>query len=347
MSTMYRNALKKLHLALLLVLLLSIYGCDGASGDDDDDDDYTTGITCPTASVGIGQCNTFCPTSNPTVGYCEPVPEMVDVSDLSSSYSTGVAVDHGITFWERRYPHGVWLTNELNDGRGDLDYWLGRVGYSDWNDFMRALGVALHEMGHMLDFQKFEETNFTEHVFCLRSDLCMPLPDDIETFYFCEVSTLVPAENRSHYFDTYIQDSQMCSQAFAVLLDELTQYGHSLYIAVQQVDQMQPGYATGDRDGLLNMMYFVGTYLLVAKQDHPSVYDAITSSNEYRHVISTLWGRAETALAFSEEYKERLGIDDDAMEINVYSNEIIDEIRALIPTGTMGGSDYDPNDPPF
>lgn len=93
-------------------------------------------------------------------------------------------------------------------------------------------------------------------------------------------------------------------------------------------DRLPANQRVSARDGILTMMYYVETYLWLARTAHPRDYQAIIADAGYRRMITSVWDRAEHWLRKSAELPA-LGIDDARIESWVYAPERLAEVAKV------------------
>ena len=110
-------------------------------------------------------------------------------------------------------------------------------------------------------------------------------------------------------------------------MDEYNAYTHSLASRYCTRDTLG-GASTSARDGILTFMWYVETYLKIAREEHPGDYQAILDDPGHIELILTVWDRAEYWLAVTAN-EPSLGIDDAALEARVYEAANLEEIERL------------------
>jgi hypothetical protein len=183
--------------------------------------------------------------------------------------------------------------------------------------------AAVHEGSHIWGFKKF---NPAKQIYPVRGDL------NIETkrltnFHRSEiVKRHVDAAS-----DTYVKiylEGQSGAQGFNTLLDEYNAYTHSLASRYCTRDLLAPNLRTSAIDGILTMMYYVETYLEIARTEHRADYNAILADPGHRKLILTVWDRAEYWLRKSAGVRA-LGIDPEKLTQRVYDPKRLEEITLV------------------
>ncbi len=288
------------RIAMLAVLVL--VGCkkgsDGSEGADDTSDTGATGVA----------------------GWSEPdwCRDMADLSDLEASYSPTNLRATLIAISERRYPPAVGLIEAQTDA--ELARWFsGTAGFSG---VLSNYEVAVHEGAHIWGFDHFSFDSYSYRV--VDDDLIIETAY-LDNFDRSEILTRHPDPAGDFYANTYLT-GQSGAQGFNTLLDEYNAYTHSLVSRYCTRDTIQG--ATSARDGILTFMWYVETYLKIAREEHGADYQAIVNDPAHVELILTVWDRAEHWLAITAN-EPSLGIGDDALETRVYEAANIDEIDRL------------------
>jgi len=129
------------------------------------------------------------------------------------------------------------------------------------------------------------------------------------------------------YNETYLEGDSG-NQGLDTVLDELNAYTWSLLTEVAVADQRPSNMTSSARDGLLAFMLYLETYLLIAREDEQSVYEAISENEDTRQVILTLWDRARCALSLSGD-DPSLGIRDGEISTFVFGDRALQEVERL------------------
>jgi hypothetical protein len=120
---------------------------------------------------------------------------------------------------------------------------------------------------------------------------------------------------------------QSGAQGFNTLLDEYVAYTHSLASRYCTRDALPRGTRVSARDGILALMFYVGTYLRIAREEHPDDYAEILAAPEHKRLILTVWARAEFLLRTASD--PSLGISDAMYRGWAYAPENVAEIDRL------------------
>jgi hypothetical protein len=249
-----------------------------------------------------------------------------DLSAQQSGYDESQYTTVALEVLEARYPLGAKLVEE---GRASdrfmqdclLAFSQGRR--STFRDAMLGLSTVVHECGHMTDIDRSFDKGFGTVVYVVRPDLVVELPK-LDTFHRSEIRQYTGDDDS--YASTYLE-GQSGMQGFDTLMEEFVQYVNSLMTGYVFAEFYQGGQRS-ERDGILTFMMYLEYYLKHARANHPQVYGRISGNAEWREFILMMWGRAELALSLTEGMQQ-LGIDDDAIEQRVRSQELAAEIERL------------------
>ncbi|MBI5535773.1 MAG: hypothetical protein HY898_23780 [Deltaproteobacteria bacterium] len=219
-----------------------------------------------------------------------------------------------------RYPVGVPFLKEQTDAQ--LKAWF--TGAPDtFEGVASRVDSAIHEGAHIWSAKRF---NPAVQVYPIRVDL------NIETkrltnFPRSEILKKHVSPDADTYAKTYLQGASG-AQGFNSLLDEYNAYAHSLAARYCMRDLLPQGTRVSVRDGILTFMYYVETYLELARTLHPGDYKAIVADPGHRQLILTVWDRAEYWLRRSANHAA-LGISDAQIRQWVYEPSRLAEIARL------------------
>lgn len=260
------------------------------------------------------------PTGDAAVAYSEPMCELTDLSALSSAYvdsPAGIrAAAHGIA--EARYPIGVEFIDRQTDAQ--LTGWFRQ--HQNFGQILFSFEVGVHEGQHIWDITM---RNAQGWPYRLRDDLVIRTRT-LSNFNRNEILTVHPNVAADQYAPVYLM-GQSGMQGFNTLLDEYVAYTHSLAARYCTRDGLQRGQRISSRDGILTMMYYVGTYLRLARTNHPDDYAEIVADPEHIRLILTVWQRAEYWLGIATQ--PELGLSDAMIRGWAYSDENVAEINRL------------------
>lgn len=307
---------------LVTALTLALVGCgtpySNTSGGGDPDagagtdvptgTDVSTGADVPRGADGGG-------------GYTEALcPELTDLADLSAGYENSAmglrAAARGIA--ERRYPVGVAFIDVQSDTQ--LAGW-----FRDRSTFAAVLNsfeVGVHEGQHIWDLTMIGAQGWPYRV---REDLVIRTRR-LTNFNRSEILTRHPDAAQDSYARVYLM-GKSGAQGFNTLLDEYVAYTHSLASRYCTRDALSQGIRVSSRDGILAMMFYVGTYLRIAREEHPDDYAEILADPEHVRLILTVWARAEFLLGRATD--SRLGLNDARYRGWAYAPENVAEIQRL------------------
>ena len=129
------------------------------------------------------------------------------------------------------------------------------------------------------------------------------------------------------YASTYLT-SDMGEQGLDYLLEEFTQYLHTLETAIALRNLLAPEDKISARDSLLTMMWYLQRYLAVARRDHSEHYKAFAKDPCWSQLILRLWDRAQEQLTIATR-DQRLGVDADAIAALVADPLLLKEVQLL------------------
>ncbi len=246
--------------------------------------------------------------------------DMADLSDLEAGYNgTNLRVTlQGIS--QRRYPPALGLIEAQTDA--ELNRWFtGSMG--SFRAVMDRYEVAVHEGAHIWGFDRF---SFDSYSYRVVDDGLIIETAFLDNFDRSEILSRHPDASGDFYASTYLEGASG-AQGFNTLLDEYNAYTHSLASRHCTRDYLG-GASTSARDGILTFMWYVETYLKIAREEHTADYRAIQNDPAHVEMILTVWDRAEYWLEVTAD-EPGLGIDDDALKARVYEADNLDEIERL------------------
>ena len=294
-----------------IAILLVAVGCGSGT------DVGTAPATTPNGGTLGGE-------TNPTGGSWSETNWCSSLSDLSAieaAHTPGTLRQTLVDVSAARYPPGVGFIDAQSDS--ELQIWFFG-GTDTFDGVMDGYEVAVHEGAHIWGFQYF---GFDSYSYRIVDDDHIIDTLRLDNFPRSEILTRHPYPNDDFYADTYLT-GQSGSQGFNTVLDEFNAYGHSLVSRYCTRDTLSPGSSTSARDGLLTFMLYVELYLKIAREEHPSDYDAILADGAQVQVILDVWDRAEHWLAITES-ESSLGIEDAFIAGHVYDPANLEEITRL------------------
>lgn len=261
------------------------------------------------------------PTTDAGSGYTETLcPELTDLSDLASAYENSAmglrAAVRGIAM--RRYP----LSVPFIDVQTDMQLATWFRDRSAFAPVLNSFEVGVHEGQHIWDITMISGQGWPYRV---RDDLVIRTRR-LQNFNRSEILTEHPDAAQDSYARVYLQ-GQSGAQGFNTLLDEYLAYTHSLAARYCTRDALSQGTRVSARDGILAMMFYVGTYLRLARTQHADDYAEILADPEHVRLILTVWARAEFLLGVATD--PRLGLRDTMYRTWAYAPENVAEIDRL------------------
>lgn len=225
------------------------------------------------------------------------------LDDLRATYRPETLKATLIEIAQRRYPPGVAvfadapqkaIAKYLETGVDEEQYDSGIFGW--------LFGGLVHEMGH--EWDSSHRSTFTTDTYRFFDDRIYRTAA-VRTFPRSEILTRHPNPANDLY-KRYLRGTGG-GGGINSLLEEFVQYVHQLaashcvadfppeLIAAEEV----PGEYTylEDRDAVLTFMWYLETYLAIARDEHPRDYRKIVKARGLRTAILDTWRRAEYWLA--------------------------------------------------
>jgi hypothetical protein len=249
----------------------------------------------------------------------DPCATLADVADVEASYDPAAPRRAAEELARRRYPSGLPFLQAQDDKT--LGVWL-RGAPPTFAGLVQRFDPLVHEGSHIWGAKRFAMATVS---YSVRADLTIETKR-LKNFDRSEVLTAHPDAAGDHYASTYLTGASG-AQGFNTLLDEYNAYTHSLASRVCTRDLLGASHVSA-RDGVLAMMFFVETYLRLARERHPADYEAILKDPGHRRLILTVWDRAEHWLRKSEPFAS-LGVNDARYEGLAYAPERLAEIARV------------------
>jgi hypothetical protein len=188
--------------------------------------------------------------------------------------------------------------------------------------------TAVHEGSHIWGIARFDPNTQSYPV---RAGLTI-VTKRLRNFARSEILSAHVDPSADRYAKTYLEGASG-AQGFNSVLDEYNAYTHSLASRYCTRDLVPANTTVSARDGILTFMYYVETYLELARTKHPADYTAIAADLGHRTMITAVWDRAELWLRRSARYP-RLGIDDARLRSWVYEPSRLAEIARVREANT-------------
>lgn len=247
-----------------------------------------------------------------------------DVASIRSAYEPSKLRAAAEALATKRYPLGVEFLRAQDDKQ--LFTWFEHGG-ATFDDLASSFDTAVHEGAHIWGFKRFSPRTQTYGV---SADVTLTLPR-LSNFDRSEILKVHVSPATDDYAKIYLT-GKSGAQGFNMLLDEYNAYVHSLASRYCTRDLLPDNLHVSARDGILTFMYYVETYLQLARTQHPKDYRAIVEDAAHRQLILGVWARAEYWLRKSAT-DVRLGITDETIEGWVYDASRLAEIAAVRDAG--------------
>ena len=248
--------------------------------------------------------------------WCDP---LGDLSGAEAAFDGSNLRETALSISAIRYPPGEGFIEAQSDG--ELALWFGAVGA--FEDVLDRYEVAVHEGSHIWGFGQLD---FEHYSYRVVDDSRIIQTQWLDNFDRAEILDRHPDAGGDFYASIYLTGS-MGQQGFNTLLDEYNAYAHSLVARYCTRDSLG-GASTSARDGMLTFMFYVQTYLKIAREDHPSDYEAIVADAAHVDLILSVWDRAGFWLEVTSGHSE-LGIDDAKIQAWVDDPDNMMEIEML------------------
>ncbi len=253
-------------------------------------------------------------------GYTEPECELTDVSAVEAAHDSAKPRATLEALATVRYPMGLAFIKAQDESA--LTAWLTGAPET-FAGVASRFDTVVHEGSHIWRSKRFDGRR---EVFPVRGDLTIETKR-LATFHRSEILSVHVDRAADSYASTYLEGASG-AQGFQTLLDEYQAYTHSLASRYCIRDLLPASQRTSARDGILTMMYYVETYLALAREKHPKDYFAILGDPGHRKMILTVWERAEFWLRKSKGQRA-LGISDAKIATWVYEPSRLAEIQKV------------------
>lgn len=247
-------------------------------------------------------------------------PPLEDLSALAAAHVPGGTRATAEALARARYPIGLPFLQAQTDAM--LAAWYTKAPDS-LEGVASRFDVAVHEGSHVWVSKRFDPATETYPV---RTDLSI-VTKRLHNFDRSAIALRHVDAATDPYAKIYLSGASG-AQGFNTLLDEYNAYTHTLAARLCTRDLMASGTRVSARDGILTMMYYVETYLAIAREEHPADYAAILADSGHRRLILTVWDRAELWLRRSAEF-HALGIDDARIKTWVYDPTRLAELTRV------------------
>jgi hypothetical protein len=233
--------------------------------------------------------------------YSEPVYPNANIADIVSTYGGANWKDELIEAMSRRHPATSYLLAQQRDD----SYFDQFSDSSSWTNMVGWLDTLSHEETHLFNAYHAQQQGQV-HALFHRPDLIYYLPTD-PGFPRGEIwDDITQAARDGIYAPTYLQGTQG-QRGFNELLDEHNCYLNEVAAVGSVGEHFQGGVSL--RDGSAAFLYFIETYLRVARTEYPQIYAQLAASAVYRDAVETAWLRTHFFLELADNFPN-LGIND-------------------------------------
>lgn len=247
-------------------------------------------------------------------------PPLEELSALATAHVPGGTRATAEALARARYPIGLPFIQAQTDAM--LAAWYTKAPDS-LEGVASRFDVAVHEGSHIWVSKRFDPATVTYPV---RTDLSI-VTKRLHNFDRSAIVSRHVDAATDPYAKIYLSGASG-AQGFNTLLDEYNAYTHTLAARLCTRDLLASGTRVSARDGILTMMYYVETYLAIAREEHAADYAAILADPGHRRLILTIWDRAELWLRRSAEFGS-LGIDDARIKTWVYDPTRLAELTRV------------------
>ena len=217
------------------------------------------------------------------------------VDDLSVGYDPAKVKATMLEIARRRYPPGMEALAAMpNSALTSFFSSLPDELQGDFGTMLSQFPLIVHEGGHLLTGGGLGGT----WRYRLGDGIVYRARTTV-TFPVVEIRRRHPDLSRDDYAHLYLMGRKR-SAVLNGLVEELTQYTHQLAAkgCPMPLDSENPEYSyEPDRDGVLTMMWYVQTYLAIAREKHPADYRALLRNRGLRQALIQVWRRADYWLA--------------------------------------------------
>lgn len=213
------------------------------------------------------------------------------LDDLSAGYDPAKVKATMIEISRRRYPPGVEAVAAMpSSALTSFFSSLPDELQGDFGTMLSTFPLIVHEAGHLLTGGGLGGT----WRYRLGDGLVYQARTTV-TFPVVEIRGRHPDVAQDDYAHLYLKGRKR-SAVLNGLVEELVQYTHQLAAkgCPMPLDAEDPEYSyEPDRDGVLTMMWYVQTYLAIAREKHPADYRALTRNRGLRQALTQVWRRAD------------------------------------------------------
>ncbi len=228
------------------------------------------------------------------------------IADVKSGYSESQWLASMLEVLDRRYHNGWFVLDAMKSDPWLLNDFPSYFDLSSWSGMAEALDTACHEESHGYDFDAALSTPGS-HVYYFGANLQVTAPK-LAFFGRDEILASIEAGGSvtAMYDETYLTGEQG-SYDFIFLADELTAYTNGLACAVAVAGEL-PG-PSSYRDGVAAHLYYLETYLKIARTQHASLYAQWKAAPEWQKFVRYAWARGNYWMKLAAPFS-KLGIDD-------------------------------------
>jgi len=255
----------------------------GAGGDDS-----SAASTSSSATAASSSASSSSATGGGDGCYAEAHEPSASLADLKSAYTSSGWLTSMLKVLDRRFDNGWFVVDTMKN-----DPWLKNelpsyYSMKTWSGMIEAIDTACHEETHGYDFDQALKTP-GKHVYFHGQGQAVVVPK-LDFFPRSEILAEVQAGGSvtTSYDKTYLTGSQG-SYGFVFLGDELTAYINGLACVTAVVDHLDQG--SSFRDGVASHLYYLETYLRVARTKHPSLYATWKADASWQKFVRLAWAR--------------------------------------------------------
>lgn len=249
------------------------------------------------------------PREEPSDGGFVEEPSCAELLPIERAHQPGARRATAIALAKARYPAGAPFIEVQNDAQ--LAAWF-TAAPDTFEGTVSRFDAAVHEGSHLWSIARF---SLGAQTYAVTEKLSVRAKR-LRNFPRSEILSVHVDRDADSYAKTYLEGASG-NQGMNTLLDEYNAYAHSLASRYCTRDLLAPGTRVSARDGMLTFMYYVETYLELARTRHPRDYEAILADPGHRQLILVVWDRAELWLRRSAG-EANLGIADRTLRGWVY-----------------------------